>query len=60
MSISEVLKTKKGYTSEEKELYQRLVKTLYGQVDQEKLRKEEVRQARIERKIAKAKVSKKK
>ena len=59
VSISEVLKRDNNYTSEEKEMYKRLVNTLYSQVDQEKLRKEEVRQARIERKIAKAKVSKK-
>ena len=40
-------------------MYKRLVNNLYRQVEQEKLRKEEVRQERIERKIAKAKVSKK-
>ena len=42
VSISEVLKRDNNYTSEEKEMYKRLVNTLYSQVDQEKLRKEEL------------------
>lgn len=42
------------YTKEERDLHQKLVNILAGQVDQEEVRKEQVKQLRLERKLYKS------
>ena len=59
VSVKEMLKTVNNdcvtkYTPEETDLYQRMVNAINNQVDYEMVRKEEVKQLRIERKLNKS------
>ena len=63
VSVDEMLKTRHHdcvtkYTPEETKLYQRMVNALATQVDQDEVRKEEVKQLRLERKLNKSKNNK--
>ena len=54
MSIREILSRESIYTSEEKELHQKLVDALANQVDYNIVEKERVKQLRIEKKLEKS------
>lgn len=63
ISIQELILTQNNnaatfYTPEESELHQRLVDSLASQIDQDILRKEEVKGLRLERKLQKSKINK--
>lgn len=62
VSIKELIKTIPNdcatkYTLEETELHQRIADVLESQVDQKELRKEEVKQLRIQRKLEKSRIT---
>lgn len=54
VSIEKLLLTINDYTTEEIELYQKLVNVLNSQVDQDYIKNEEVKRLRLERKLAKS------
>lgn len=54
VSIQKILLDLNDYTSEEIELYQKLVNVLNSQVDQDYIKNEEVKRLRLERKLAKS------
>ena len=55
ITLAEIFKFKHNYTEEENSLHQKIVNTLYNQIDPEELQKEKVKQKRIQRKIEKSK-----
>ena len=57
ISIREILKRDKNYTSEEKELHQRLINILASNINQNEVKKEKIKLARIQRKLEKSKTS---
>ena len=59
VSVGEMLRTRHNdcitkYTPEETVLHQRMVNALASQIDQEEVRKEEVKQLRLQRRLEKS------
>ena len=64
ISVDEILKNRyhnsaTKYTPEEEALYQRMVNTLSSQINQDELKKEEVKQLRLQRKLEKSRLASK-